>query len=539
MGKPVFNRIHWPSIGAVLGAGILLVAFQNCGKAGMDGEDMSSLLSETPEQKKFKAAPFPFDVSINQVAYMTCPATRDASPSAEDVDTPFFTVRVGAFDNTSLAARYTAFGARSVDPEKSARLKAGVGLSKAFTDYIKKEFAPRLANAKPEDEKRLIRDAVMNSNHKFGVTGAMVFRNRRSPVGYSLDPQHPAKPSLPELTSLNVANQLVETRDLGIYGREKISYVTGVDLQNRTMNMSTNYPLSYTDIDNLQAKWNALEFVVGYAKPEMADDSFFLESPENENRDSVYGKVYRFKPLGSTWQGRMDRVIEGGNLVAKTNIQSMRPEFLTGVDEYEVLKKGAETPISAQEGHEWSCFSLMIVRNADRRDPVSGKLFDPGDYEDGTAGRNCKLWSTVDGTTCVNKLKFYDYQETSTSAIVPSAKVACPNQQVGDAGRFGSLNYNADGGVNRMRLEIARRFLPAEYWDINTHPEYMCAVPREAATLAGSCYGKNSDNNPKDYILYSQTGTELGQPVTCGVDPLTNKVNKRCPAFVSICYRTH
>lgn len=543
MGKPrlnrLFNRIHWPSIGLVLGMGVLLVFFQNCGKAGMDGEDMSSLLAESPDQKKFKAAPFPFDININQVAYMTCPATRDPNASAEDVDTPFFTIRVGAYDNTSLAARFNAFGATSVEPEKSSRLKGGVGLSKPFIAYIKKEFAPRLANAKPEDEKRLIRDAIMNSNYKFGVTGAMVFRNRRSPLGYSLDPKHPAKPSFPNLTSLTMANQLVDTRDLGVYGREKISYATGVDLHTRAMNMSHNYPLAYNHIDEFQTRWNALEFVVGYAKPEMADDSFFLESPENENRDSVYGKVYRFKPLTASWQGRIDRVIEGGNIVSKTNIQSIRPEFLTGVEEFEVLKKGAETNISAQEGHQWSCFSLMVVRNVDRRDPVSTKLFDPGEYEDGTGGRNCKLWSNVGTDTCVNKLKFYDYQQNATSAIVPSAKVACPNQEIGAANRFGSLNFNGDGGLNRLRLEIARRFLPAEYWDINTHPEYMCAVPRQSALDIGTCYGRAEDTNPNNYILYSQTGTELGQSVTCGTDPVTGRTNKRCPAFVSICYRTH
>lgn len=536
MGKPLFRRLNWPALGLVLGMGVVLVFFQNCGKAGMEGEDLNSLLSESPDSKKFKAAPFPFDISINQVAYMTCPATREPPASAEDVDSPFFTVRVGAFDNTSLASRFpAAFGAKSVDPEKSSRLKAGVGLSKAFIDYIKKEFAPRLANATAEEEKRLIRDAVVNSNYNFSVTGAMVFQNRRSPTGYSLDPAHPAKASFPTLTSLNVANQLVDTQDLGIYGREKVSYLTGVDLQNRTMNMSHNYPLRGSDIENMQTRWSSLEFVVGYSKSEMADDSFFLESPENDNRDSVYGKVYRFKPLSPTWVGRVDRVVENNVVVSKTNIQSMRSEFLTGVEEFEILKKNAPSNISLAEGHEWSCFSLMIVRDIDRRDPISRKMFDPGEYEDGADGRNCQLWT--DG--CVNKLKFYDFQLNSTSAIVPSAKVACPIQEIGSSNRYGSLNFNQDGGVNRMRMEIARRFLPAEYWDINTHPEYMCAVPRESTKFLGSCYGANTDWNGSEYILYSQTGTELGQQVTCGVDPVTGQVNKKCPAFVSICYRTH
>lgn len=537
MGKPSFIRMNWPALGFILGISVLLLFFQNCGQAGTEGSDeLSSLLEDSPDVKKFKAAPFPFDINVNQVAYMTCPASRNDFKAAEDVESPFFTIRVGAFDNTSLAARFpTAFGATAVDPDRTARLKAGVGLSKAFLDNIKSSFAARLANAKPEDEKRLIRDAVVNSKYKFGVTGALVFSQRRTPRGFTPDPQHPAKPSFTDLTSIAMANQLADTRDLGTYGREKLGTVTGVQVDQRSMVMSHAYPQDQSMAENFRNELSNLEFAVGYAKPDQATDSFFLESP-TEPEDTLYGKSYRFPPLTSIWQGRVDRVVENGAVVVKGPVGTIKPEMLSGVNEYEVLQKGAPVNVSLQQGHAWSCFSLMIVREVDRRDPVTQKLFNPGEYED-PGSRNCNLWTPG----CVNKLKYYDYQPSPPNgAIIPGAKVACPIQEVGSSTSYGSINYSADGGVNRMRLEIARRFLAAEYWDINTHPEYMCAVPKPTVQGLGQCYGSNNtDFNGSEYIMYTQTGVELGQNVTCGVNPITGAVNKKCPAFVSICYRTN
>lgn len=546
MGKSFFNRVNWPGVGMILSLSVVLIFFQNCGKAGMEGDDLSSLVAESPDVKKFKAAPFPFEININQVAYMTCPAAGAPKPKTnEDVESPFFTLRVGAFDNTSLAARFpAAFGATAVDPDRSGRLKAGVGLRREFLDYIKTKFGPRLANATAEDEKRLIRDALTNSNYKFGVSGALVYRNRRNAAtGFTPDPQHKAKASFPTLTSLEMANQLVDSPDLGTWGTAKVGIVTGVDVQSRSMVMSADFGRDPSEHEFFRNNvFYEMEFIVGFAKTDVANDSFELASPTDDNRDTVYGKVYRFPSLTSTWAGREDRVFQAGvGVVTRSPITSFRSEFLHQVDEFENLQKNTLVNTGLQQGQRWSCFSLMVVRDMDRRDPIGWKVFDPGEYEDPPAARNCKLWGPTEAACLAGqgtKLKFYDYQVNATSAIIPSAKVACPNQEIGSSARKGSLNYNLDGGVNRMRLEIARRFLPAEYWDINTHPEYMCAVPRRTTEGLGNCYGSNTDWNGGENILYSQTGTELGAQVQCGTG-INGAQNKKCPAFVSICYRTN
>jgi hypothetical protein len=118
--------------------------FQNCGKAGGDGDSgdsASSLLAETPDTKTFKTAPFPYDVNLNQIAYMTCPnVAKNQVGGTEDLDSPFFTLRGGAFDNRTLAQRYpTLFPEVSLlsEIEKTQRLKAGIGLRKEYVDYIR------------------------------------------------------------------------------------------------------------------------------------------------------------------------------------------------------------------------------------------------------------------------------------------------------------------------------------------------------------------------------------------------------------------
>lgn len=536
MGKSTIGRINASAIGVVLGLFVVLLFFQNCGKAGMEGDDFSSLLAETPDEKKFKEAPFPFDVSINQIAYMTCPVAKKSRAMGEDVDSPFFNMRVGAFDNRSLASRFpVAFGATATGQDRTARLKAGVSLSKPFINYIKTQFAPRLANAKPEDEKRLIRDAVMNTKYKFQLSSGFVYQQRNA-LGFAFT-QQDAKAILAPLTTLNMANQLVDTEDLGTFGREKVNTVTGVDLPERSFVSSINIADNPDKATQLRGALLSTEFQVGFTRPELAGDVFMLEAPSGQdNSYAMYGKSYRVLPR-NIWPGRVDRMMSGSGIVSMGGIPSIHSEFLSDVQEWETLSRGAPRNVSQAEGHRWSCFALMIVREVDRRDPITGKIFDPGAYEDSISQRNCKLWGPT-SAQCLNKLKFYDFQLTATSPIIPAAKVACPIQEIGSATRYGSLNYQADGGLNRMRLEIARRFLPAEYWDINTHPEYMCAVPRTTVQGRGECYA-SGDFNGGSYIFYSQSGVELGNAVSCGRDAISGQTQKECPAFVSICYRTN
>lgn len=63
------------------------VAYQNCGQAGTEGSFSSSSIDP-----KLSKLPFPYDLSVNQIAYMSCP-TSGSSSNAK------FTFMVGAFDN--------------------------------------------------------------------------------------------------------------------------------------------------------------------------------------------------------------------------------------------------------------------------------------------------------------------------------------------------------------------------------------------------------------------------------------------------------
>ena len=138
MGKSFLQRVNWPSLGLIAASTVLLLFFQNCGKSAKDSDELSSLAADTPEVKKYKAAGFPYDVNINQLAFMTCPAAGTSKAFGEDIDNPFFTFRVGAFDNRSLATRFPkAFNpdaAVLTDPERTRRLVCDATRSKRHDD---------------------------------------------------------------------------------------------------------------------------------------------------------------------------------------------------------------------------------------------------------------------------------------------------------------------------------------------------------------------------------------------------------------------
>jgi hypothetical protein len=164
----------------------------------------------------------------------------------------------------------------------------------------------------------------------------------------------------------------------------------------------------------------------------------------------------------------------------------------------------------------------MVVRDVDRIDPRNQSFFNPD--SDGS------LWSTVNGNPVKNK--YYDFQQTTTSAIVRGVRAACPPQQVG-SGAPGTLNYaggNDEWGKARLHLEVAQRFLNASDWEINTNPEYMCAVPRRA-TSSSQCYASGDADSSK-YIRYTPVSSNAGD-YGCGPG------NAECAAYIHICYRTN
>ncbi len=90
-GKKVVART-----GAMLLAfGAMFVTFQNCGKAGFENQDVASDAVTTESiDPKLSSLPFPYDASINQLAFMSC----EFGSSANNSDV-YFSWKVGAYDN--------------------------------------------------------------------------------------------------------------------------------------------------------------------------------------------------------------------------------------------------------------------------------------------------------------------------------------------------------------------------------------------------------------------------------------------------------
>lgn len=522
MGRFVLRQLYrhftWPATALTVSALVTLISFQNCGKAGfVQSSSESELVVTSSEMKKFSAAPFPFDANINQLAYMSCPMAGKSQGAGEDVDNPFFTFRGGAYDNRNLAARFPlAFGTRaSTAEEKADRLNAGVGLSKNFVDYMEREFASRLSVSDRDEKSLLYRNAILSSQFKAQLSSAVVYQQRAQDFAISKDD---AKPILPPLADIAMANQLVTAPEVtGSSLRERVHMANQADAGTlRSFVSSIGIAEDESQRDQLRDRLGALQFVIGYTEPDLQGDVLSLLSPTQNSSKTLYGKAYRFSTT-ATWPGRVDRTSKGSGFELSTVMSRRTPSpFVNGVSEVET----ESGQYKATKGQEWDCFSLLVVRDIDRRF-VDGRLIDPGEIED--KSQDCTLWTD----NCTKKVKFVDFQARPDSPVIRGVKAACPPQRLGGSASFGGLNSAADGGKNRMRLEIARRFLPAELWEINTDPEYMCAVPLERARSYGSCY-QSGDNNAGRYIVYDEYNQN---PAPCG--PNQNE----CSAHISICYR--
>ncbi|PWU13649.1 MAG: hypothetical protein C5B49_14295 [Bdellovibrio sp.] len=511
----------------IFGLGTLF-SFQNCGSNDSTSDAPSSFTGGT--NNNFSSAPYPYDISFNQIAFMSCSQTTGGGGTVmpDDLDNPFFTFRAGAYDNRVLAQRYPAiFTTKFADPELTYRLKAGVGLNANYVNYVKSTFAGRLSTSSdPNTLKTLMRDGLASSNHNDQPLTGSIFR-QRSNAAFTWADFTNGRLSLSSLSATGVANLLVNGLDLGsTWGFERQNYFPGAgDVGQRALEASLMDIKAEDQRDQLLNNLPSFQLMAGFVPAGSDGTVFEYETPGDRNKQ-LYGRAYRLT-MTRNWNGRVDYLPDGAtppNQVAHP-ATSIRYDLIDSVQEVD-LSTTAETDLTAKESQVWDCFSLIIVRDMDRRDAVSGKYFDP-DYD-------LNLWTPQPNPT--KKNKFYDYQPTPQAPIIPGVRIACPPQELGDGSKPGTLNYSQDGGRARLRLEVARRFLPAEYWELNTNPEYMCAVPRNTVRGVGTCY-QSGDFDPSQYIFYTQSGVEGGVNVSCGINPNNGQLQKECPAFVSLCYR--
>jgi hypothetical protein len=131
-------------LGAILIALVILVFFfQNCGKAGFENPDMVDQLSTAPTlDPKLAGLPFPYEISVNQIAHMSCPINK-VNPGSSS---PYFSWKIGAFDNPSDV------------PSAALQIKpAGLQLSSNFIT----EWNKVAVKFNPSVQKNKLKEALM------------------------------------------------------------------------------------------------------------------------------------------------------------------------------------------------------------------------------------------------------------------------------------------------------------------------------------------------------------------------------------------
>lgn len=100
--KVRFNKTTWQAIGGVIASSLLLVSFQNCGKAGFDSNLDDALDSSSSDAAltakygeataaKVQAIPFAFDAGFDTISYNSCAETHLRGNSA------FTSLKAGAY----------------------------------------------------------------------------------------------------------------------------------------------------------------------------------------------------------------------------------------------------------------------------------------------------------------------------------------------------------------------------------------------------------------------------------------------------------
>jgi len=277
------------------------------------------------------------------------------------------------------------------------------------------------------------------------------------------------------------------------YGTRRQSFYSALDPTQRGLVTSISWGGGgETDRDkfNTQLRSNLI-LTLGYMA-DGAGDITQLASPDSDQYTTVYGRGYRM-----SFSARQPASTD-----TNQDVLSARAEQISDIEEMDMTTKPL-TSIRGQEGQNWRCFSLRIVRDSDRINPITGHPFtSPG------------LYNSTDGT-------------------VAGVKRACPVQTIDNMNTTTSVN-GVTVALNMERLQMARRVLPADLWEVNTDPNYMCAVPSATANQQGSCYA-STDTDTSKYIQYSINQTMAdGSTKACGSATGGNE----CPAFVSVCYRT-
>ncbi len=485
----------------------LLLAFQNCGKAGFEQtgtmDEMSTSESIDP---KLATLPFPYQVSVNQIAHMSCSFTND-NPSS-----PYFTWKVGAFDNPSDV------------PSSQLGIRAsGLELSSAF----KSQWAQMSSNFTPAVRDAKLKEALTGLSSVANTQLQLSFRKTNTPrTDLMMMPSGASSPVMPFLTPMSsdgISDAFVTDSNSIFNMFPSVANFSSRFLEAK-MNVVSNYGAETTA---LRANYDSSFMTIGFAKPALSGtNSAELSGPSTDSR-YAFGKGFR---------------IHFGTTSPHTGTTLYPPyDALTIVEEYD-LETGARTNAT------WDCsYRFKIVRNADRYNTAyrANHFTRPGGLCPGPtrSGTYCapKLsdGSVVSdfgidiayfgGAACpANRTKYTGaYCEERYSQVCPSEPFAANPTDPNPINRTDGV-YSANYPLRPAILHALRRMLPAQEWDINV--SRGCVVPKFDDN---ACYANGNPIVYDDYFFAAPySNPTMGQYGGCGVNG-----QLPCPSYLTLCLR--
>lgn len=483
----------------LLTLGSTLFLFQNCGKAGFDSSEFSDEQSSLSLDPKFNGLSFPYDISVNQIAHMTCPMNGQ---NGQSNSSPYFSWRVGAFDNGSEVPT-VSMGIRS----------AGLQLSESF----KVDWAKIAPTYPPAAQKTKLEQALKTLPSVADARITLGFRNASTPKVTPMNtPNGAASPSnyfLPSMSDDKFVMRYSENMS-GVFH----TFPEVVSVDQRFLDGRLVIPSQLGAYDaSLRAYYDASYLVVGFSNPETG----VMMGPSDERY--LYGKGFRVR-FGVT-----NPRIGAGYYPASDSLSS--------VEEYD-MSSGSRV-----SGVNWDCsYKFKIVRNRDRYNPI---------YKQ----NNFTLYN---GTSCPTTAQTGDFCVLNSSpqfGLPPSAfggqcpsnrtlvqnTTRCPEQYYAACPQepyTGNLNdvqpilredglYHPNYPERPAILHMMRRFFPSDKWDINV--SRRCLVPKTDDT---TCYSSSNVVYDETFFTGVAANADAHLYEGCGGDGYYP-----CAAYVTMCVR--
>jgi hypothetical protein len=485
-----------------LGFIALVLTFQNCGKAGFDQQDVTgSTTNASSVDPKLAGVSFPYDVSVNQIAHMSC--AMNTTPTAA---TPFFSWKVAAFENPADV------------PTAALNIRtSGLKLRPEFITYFNSTTQSYTADAKKEYLRKILKSHPLVGDSQLQLS----FRDTQNPRTKLM--QMPAGGNSPTALFMAPLNSDGVVDKISSDQTKTYDFFAGVpDLASRGLEGKLIIPSSQ-GLNNtaLQSNYDASYFVLGF---QTSAESTNLSGPAGDTK--AYGKAYR-------------AIFGTSNPHQGTTYYPAR-DSLVGINETDLETKAAT-------GASWDCsYRFKIVRPQDRYNTyyrannfsmISGSC--PGPVASGTF---CA--SPVNPSFGLSNTFFPNSQCPSNRVFstgnycVEKYATICPpepfNANTSSATAYDRTDglYNPSFPQRAQIFHALRRILPASEWDVNI--SRGCIVPKADDN---SCYSTSNIVYDDYFSSLTDANSSMGRNPGCGVDIAGVGGTLPCAAYLTLCLR--